>query len=1065
VVRSTNKLENYVTAANTLNEKLKGLKRRQNFKVYGSVGRARLSNNPRNTRLAINSRANLKDQREKFLAQAKLNERFKNRLTQLFGNNAQLSNVNRAELYMKMYPKELTNIKTVNQLAAFRNAIPSFLTNNHRSAVNTAIHQKIQSLLKNRDITPNPENFEKLLKITGNNTQKSAILGHLVNYYMNQGGNNSIRMLRTLARRNNINQTKKEEITNFLKKLNTNRPPPVTANIPRPVNFGRPTSGSAPSPISISITQTQNARAKVENARKNLTSNPGNANAARKLAEAEQKLKNLQNQLSRQQVNAAAQLKNAQNAARATASLVANTQKNQNATQAERNAALKAQRNAEEALKTLTQQRNNAQSLASASNVLLAGQANEAARELARVKANKNATQAERNAALKSKNNAEKALQKAREDAQTQIENLQRQANKAKKNAEAAVSRANSANATVAERNTALNAARQAQASAEALARATQNNLTATNAEKRSALNAAQKAKNEAAGLAAKLIASSALAKATIENLQSQATKAKKNAEAAVSRANSANATMAEQGIALKAAQTSAKLANEVAISRQKNINSLLANSLSTENQKRQAIQAAENAKKALEDAKKQLEHVRAASLKQKYNFKNGRNLESRIKPISENVWREFVAASQRGKSAVNAAEQILKSRGQTNNRKIKGHIMNQFNWNSLLPVAQNGTTNKKVIKAVIKMLAINPPYIGVNGINRQRLKSNNENINKNNEQFKIAISKIQPQRLVKKNSGILGPLKVLAGGVLTVGTVLHQNPQARNFVKGQIKMIAAAARIPVTPQQINQAFSLFERKVNRANSKLNNRTAEQALQSSLAEATGKIPNTPISSNSNQNRLRQIASRTLGIMPNSNKERHLLRFNAALNTMIRNAIGKGKSLNNANVKSQLESFARGSNWTKASQENEPKFSRMVGASVGALAAGAAAIPLATALTPGGVVGASVGGRGNGRRQAQRIFNRTGAYPPHAAGRANARMASRLLRPNLNSAKQMFIRKQLQKAASDSLNTRNSAFNRAVQFAQNIGMNSSTLAVALQKPSEAKRLLEFLSSTV
>ena len=393
-------------------------------------------------------------------------------------------------------------------------------------------------------------------------------------------------------------------------------------------------------------------------------------------------------------------------------------------------------------------------------------------------------------------------------------------------------------------------------------------------------------------------------------------------------------------------------------------------------------------------------------------------------------------------------AWKVLKSRGQTVNvnQYESGYIMNKFNWKNLY----NNTTDpaeKQVIRYILTMLALNPPYKNRSTGNRNKITNNTIAYMENNA-FNNYLSKIKPVN--NQGTGLRKAfLRTAASG-------------ARKAVKGVqpfvLPLSGAALVAAFTPGLgISMALPAAQKAlqgilIDRTRAYLKNKMkgvpfSNQIVNKAMSYAGGKFSRLGPSANDNDARNVIESSVENAFIDNEMKKW----ANAGMPVTNRQAFAA--SIRNGSYKNKLKPNQAKAAFKKATANG---FKGMAvgsllgaGATVGALAAGGASAAK-------GVV--NVGKlAGTGQRQAanasMRILERTGKLPGKVVKNV-AKTASKVSGFNVKKAELEFVRKMLNRAAAGEIIPAN-MINKAVRRA---GSNQR-VAFALEKGgSFAKNLL-------
>ena len=133
-------------------------------------------------------------------------------------------------------------------------------------------------------------------------------------------------------------------------------------------------------------------------------------------------------------------------------------------------------------------------------------------------------------------------------------------------------------------------------------------------------------------------------------------------------------------------------------------------------------------------------------NLKEIYDFPSSGTLKEVVQAVSGDVWKHFESR----KPADEIAWLVLKSRGQTVNRTPyrAGFIMDQYNWKELYNRFKAGSTPvkyKQVMRYILAMLAVNPPYANRKTGNRNKLSGQPRIGTMNNVSFNAYLNALKP--------------------------------------------------------------------------------------------------------------------------------------------------------------------------------------------------------------------------------------------------------------------------------------------------------------------------------
>ena len=616
-------------------------------------------------------------------------------------------------------------------------------------------------------------------------------------------------------------------------------------------------------------------------------------------------------------------------------------------------------------------------------------------------------------------------------------------AKQANANAKAAANAAK-AEANAAAANAAAKAANNAaKAQAEANAKAAANAKAQENANK-AAAEAAKKAENNAANKAAQAEANARAANNAAKAAQEAANKAAANAAAAAQTQNAANkaaanaAAKAAQNAANKAA-ANAKAANKAAFNalpgsnvfnnnKAKKVNNQVINVPKIPGKPNPKMANSNNSVVPVKIPNTPINNGALRALKKIYKFPAGATTNNRIKQVSEDVLKQFLVAKRGTIMPDQAAWMVLKSRGRTVGEKNykSGFIMNQYNWKNLYKNTNNAS-QKQVMRYILTMLALNPPYANRQTGDRNKL-TNNTIAYMNNANFNAYLNKVRP---VNNQGGglIKAALRTTASGASLAAK--HAKP-----------FVLPVAGMVLVSQLANPALA------GPAMSKL-----KQIIKDRLKE---KLKNIPYS-NQLVNKLSNAAEKKLAGMKGATNNKVINSIENTINTGIKNDPNINRKVNTAvetfvrqqrnigNINygevAKYKNFIRQAikngtfNATKAANNYQKK--KLAGQLTGlAIASGALAAEGAV-----GMVGKQVvkGATGNGQRMAAEAAQRI-------AGKAvkKSRVAF-----NLNKAKINFIKKQLNRAARGETIPAN-VINKAIQRAG----GNARIGHALEKGGQA-----------
>ena len=414
------------------------------------------------------------------------------------------------------------------------------------------------------------------------------------------------------------------------------------------------------------------------------------------------------------------------------------------------------------------------------------------------------------------------------------------------------------------------------------------------------------------------------------------------------------------------------------------------------------------------------------------YKFPNGATTENRIKRVSEDAWKKFLVAKRGMIMPDQAAWNVLKQRGQTVGVKPykSGFILNKYNWKNLYKTTTNAS-EKQVMRYILTMLALNPPYANRKTGDRNKLTNNTIGY-MSNSNFNAYLNKVRP--VANQGGGL-----VKAALRTTVSGAGLAAKHAKPFV-------LPIAGLALVSQLGNPALA------GPAMSKL-----KQIIKDRLKE---KLKNIPYS-NQLVNKLSNAAEKKLASMKNATNNKVINSIENTINTGIKNDPNINRKVNTAvetfvrqqrnigNINygevAKYKNFIRQAikngtfNASKAANNYQKK--KLAGQLTGlAIASGALAAEGAVGMV--GKKAANVvvkGATGNGQRQ---------------AAQAAQRIAEKVVKKsrvaiNLNKAKLNFIKKQLNRAARGETIPAN-VINKAIQRAG----GNARIGHALEKGGQA-----------
>ncbi len=496
-------------------------------------------------------------------------------------------------------------------------------------------------------------------------------------------------------------------------------------------------------------------------------------------------------------------------------------------------------------------------------------------------------------------------------------------------------------------------------------------------------------------------------------------------------------------------------------------------------------------------------------NLKEIYEFPKEGTLKEVIQAVSQDVWKHFESR----KDADEIAWLVLKSRGQTVNRTPyrAGFIMDQYNWKELYDRFKGGSTPvkyKQIMRYILAMLALNPPYANRKTGNRNKLSGQPRIATMNNAAFNAYLKALAPvanqggglakaflrttasgaglvTRTAINKKAIVLPIAAaaltagLAGGPAAAGTAARMAAKQalKTAVVGGLK--SKFGNNPISNAVINKAVSLAETKITSQTAPTND-SIKTAIANAANTASG-LPNVPEPaqpvrpSNALINAKVQQARRRIymNIGPYAGNEYGTRNQRAdkgaeAIRKYYRNVVYQGKNINkNSQVQSDVKNLIRVAVYPRSTRP--PHMSNMAWAAAGALLATAAAVPVAYAVTGGAggtVAGAAAKKAANLARQqaAKKAVQTTKGMAASRAtqaarqgvAKAGPRAASQVARRagNLNRAKMNFVKKLLNRAARGNHTITPNMINKAVQRAG----GDPRVAVALEKGGQVARNL-------
>lgn len=254
--------------------------------------------------------------------------------------------------------------------------------------------------------------------------------------------------------------------------------------------------------------------------------------------------------------------------------------------------------------------------------------------------------------------------------------------------------------------------------------------------------------------------------------------------------------------------------------------------------------------------------------MKEIYDFPKEGTLKEVIQAVSQDVWKHFESR----KAPAEVAWLVLKSRGQTVNRTPyrSGFIMDQYNWKELYDRFKDGSTPveyKQIMRYVLAMLALNPPYANRKTGNRNKLTIQLGGMN--GQAFNAYLKALKPvanqggglvkaalrttasgaglvTRTAINKKAIVLPIAAaaltagLAGGPAAAGTAARMAAKQalKSAVVGGLK--SKFGNNPISNAVINKAVSLAETKITSQTAPTNN-----SIKTAIANAANTAANLP----------------------------------------------------------------------------------------------------------------------------------------------------------------------------------------------------------------------------
>jgi len=400
------------------------------------------------------------------------------------------------------------------------------------------------------------------------------------------------------------------------------------------------------------------------------------------------------------------------------------------------------------------------------------------------------------------------------------------------------------------------------------------------------------------------------------------------------------------------------------------------------------------------------------------------------IRNVSQNVWKQFQAVKDGKETPSKAAWLILKSRGQTVGVQpyTAGFIMNKYNWKDLYSRSKN-ESERKVIRYILLMLALNPPFKNRKTGNRN-MYVNNSVVRMSNSQFNSLLASTRPVN--NQGQGLLKAfVRTTASGVTFAKTkaINHQHilvPLAATVIKagltGGASAGLAAGRTaamsalksgvisgvkskfgnnPIASYMINEAAAVAENKIRAMRNPTNT-----DVRKIVANAATDISDEYIESKIQKARAR-IYSNIGPYAGNAygTRNQRADKGAAAIREYLKSAMASGKNINtNTRVKTDIQQLI---NLAVRPRSNRPPLmSNMAWAAAGVLLITGASIPLASLVTQGVV------------QQGARAVIKTAAPRMGATGEGQRMAAEAAQRIAVKKAKsgQNLVKRLLNKAA-------------------------------------------------
>ena len=385
------------------------------------------------------------------------------------------------------------------------------------------------------------------------------------------------------------------------------------------------------------------------------------------------------------------------------------------------------------------------------------------------------------------------------------------------------------------------------------------------------------------------------------------------------------------------------------------------------------------------------------------------------------------------------AAWMVLKSRGQTVGVKPykAGTILSQYNWKNLYKNTNNAS-QKQVMRYILTMIALNPPYKNRKTGDRNKL-TNNTIANMNNANFNKYLNQVRP--VANQGTGIRKAF---------VRTIASGTRMATNKIKPYALPVAGAAVVAAMSGGVGAVAPAVMMRVkglvsNRTRAFLTNKLKGIPYSNKIVNHAMKLAGSKFKmsggANMNDNKIRQIIESSV-----ENAVKNDPMINRKVNTAVETFVRQQRNIGNINYGevAKYKAFIRQAilngtfNASKAANNYQKKklAGQLTGLAIagGGLAAEGALGAFATKKAAATVV---KGATGNGQRMAaeaaQRIAAKKAASAAKVPNMAVEAVKKSRVAFNLNKAKFNFIKKQLNRAArgeSIPANVISKAINRA-----------------------------------